>query len=148
MRGYNSSGHERRGWRGVAVWKEGLVRNARVGSGGNRGSRRINCAILGFVNNAAEHYPCRSKTPTQHHQTTKVVFGTQEELGIWLPNIRIWIGNGLGEDNVRAIIIDDVHVDIEGEAEDDVAGTPGDASSHACARFELSNRLKKIEELV
>ena len=47
--------------------------------------------------------------------TIKVVFGTLEDLRLWLPNIRIGIGNGLGEDNVHAIVVDNVHVNIEGE---------------------------------
>jgi hypothetical protein len=43
----------------------------------------------------------------------------------------------------KIFVLDDVHVDIEGEAEDNVAGAPGVASSHTCARLKLSNRLRK-----
>ena len=43
----------------------------------------------------------------------------------------------------RAIVVDDVHVDIEGELEDDTAGAAGISGSHACAyirAFESSNQ--------
>jgi len=51
----------------------------------------------------------------------------------------------------RTIVVDDGHVDVEGEAEDDVAGTAGVSTSHACTyirAFESSIIKESKEEQV
>jgi hypothetical protein len=57
-------------------------------------------AILGFI--ITQHHITRVKVerPTQHHPTTRVVLGTLENLGLWLPNMGIGFGNGLGNGHV------------------------------------------------